>query len=207
MRYQGRVQQWQDDRGFGFVEPNGGGPRAFLHVSEVARGSRRPAEGDLITYVATTDERGRLQAKQVRFAATRRPSTDRADSRGAATGATAVFGGLHLAGVAGLCASGRWPWAIAGLCASLSAITFVAYAWDKRAALRGRWRTPEANLHLMALLGGWPGAAFAQHALRHKSRKRAFRVVFFATVLINLVAMVLLLEESRRAGLWVMLAR
>ena len=32
MKYQGRIQQWDDAKGFGFVEPNGGGIRAFAHI-------------------------------------------------------------------------------------------------------------------------------------------------------------------------------
>lgn len=201
VRYQGRVQQWQDDRGFGFVAPNGGGDRAFLHINEFARGSRRPVDGDLVTYATATDDRGRLQATQVRLAALRpsaRPSDEKPTT---ATGVMATLGGLHLAGITALCASGRWPWAMAGIALSLSAIAFVAYWWDKRAAQADRWRTPEAHLHLIALLGGWPGAALAQHWLRHKSRKPAFRATFYGTVVLNVVAMVWLLGESKRLGL------
>ena len=32
---------------------------------------------------------------------------------------------------------------------ALSALTFAVYAFDKQAAKKGRWRIPEANLHLM----------------------------------------------------------
>ncbi|MFN5835681.1 MAG: cold-shock protein, partial [Pseudanabaena sp.] len=31
MRFQGKISDWNDERGFGFVTPNGGGPKAFLH--------------------------------------------------------------------------------------------------------------------------------------------------------------------------------
>ncbi len=57
---------------------------------------------------------------------------------------------------------------------------------DKGAAERGRWRTKESTLHLLALLGGWPGAYFAQVNLRHKSSKSEFKQVFWATVLLNI---------------------
>ena len=66
-----------------------------------------------------------------------------------------------------------------------------AYADDKARANRKAWRIPEANLHLAALCGGWPGALAAQHLLRHKNRKHAFQVVFWATVVLNIGALVL----------------
>jgi hypothetical protein len=33
MRFQGKVFNWNDDKGFGFFEPNGGGERAFVHMN------------------------------------------------------------------------------------------------------------------------------------------------------------------------------
>lgn len=69
--------------------------------------------------------------------------------------------------------------------AGMSTLTFTTYAWDKAAARAGRWRTAEMKLHLLALLGGWPGALLAQQWLRHKSAKQTFRAVFWATVALN----------------------
>jgi uncharacterized membrane protein YsdA (DUF1294 family) len=69
-------------------------------------------------------------------------------------------------------------------------ITFVAYAWDKTAAQRGRWRTPEYVLHLWSLFGGGPGALVAQRLFHHKNRKIAFQVVFWFTALVNCGALV-----------------
>lgn len=72
------------------------------------------------------------------------------------------------------------------LCLISSAVTFIVYALDKFSARRHGWRIPENLLHLLALLGGWPGALAAQQALRHKSRKQRFLLVFWITVVINL---------------------
>jgi uncharacterized membrane protein YsdA (DUF1294 family) len=84
------------------------------------------------------------------------------------------------------------PLWIAGAYAGMSLLTFIVYAMDKSAAEAGRWRTAESTLHLLALAGGWPGALLAQRWLRHKSAKRKFRVVFWATVLLNVTGLVLL---------------
>jgi uncharacterized membrane protein YsdA (DUF1294 family) len=72
----------------------------------------------------------------------------------------------------------------------VSFATFVAYALDKAAAERGAWRTSESMLHLLALVGGWPGALIAQSRLRHKSRKQPFRAIFWVTVALNLAVFV-----------------
>ena len=47
MRFQGRITNWNDDKGFGFAIPNGGGDKAFVHVKALMS-KRRPVEGDLI---------------------------------------------------------------------------------------------------------------------------------------------------------------
>lgn len=68
-----------------------------------------------------------------------------------------------------------------------SGIAFVAYWLDKKAAEASRRRIPENTLHLMALLGGWPGAVIAQQLLRHKSSKGSFRVALASIVIAHLL--------------------
>lgn len=85
--------------------------------------------------------------------------------------------------------AGRIPWPLAGLYLAMSTISVAAYAIDKRAARRQRRRTPESTLHTLAICGGWPGAVLAQEALRHKTRKTAFRRLFWLTVVVNLAAL------------------
>jgi len=76
-----------------------------------------------------------------------------------------------------------------GFYALMSAISFSLYGLDKRASTRGGWRTSEARLHLVELLGGWPGALLAQRVFRHKTRKRSFQVMSYLAVAVNLVAL------------------
>lgn len=75
-------------------------------------------------------------------------------------------------------------------------VTFLLYAKDKSAAQAGGWRTPESQLHLLSLIGGWPGAYYAQQTLRHKSAKREFQQVYWATVVINIAAFAWLFTQQ-----------
>ena len=67
----------------------------------------------------------------------------------------------------------------------MSIVTIVVYAMDKHKATNGKWRIPEATLHLFELLCGWPGAMLAQVIIRHKNAKVPFQLVFWAMLIIN----------------------
>lgn len=82
-----------------------------------------------------------------------------------------------------------------------SVLTFMAYAWDKRASIQGQWRTPELRLQLFAFLGGWPGALLAQQILRHKSAKHSFLWLFSLMVVLNLSAFCWIVFASSAAPL------
>lgn len=71
--------------------------------------------------------------------------------------------------------------------AVVSAIAYITYAIDKKAAIKNRRRVSEKTLHLLGVMGGWPGALLAQQRLRHKTQKTAFQVTFWLTVAVNLV--------------------
>ena len=88
------------------------------------------------------------------------------------------------------------PALIFSLYTGTSILAFIAYHFDKSAAVHNRWRTPERTLHLIALLGGWPGALVAQRLVRHKSAKPSFQMVFWLTVLLNCGAFGWLLSST-----------
>src|SRR5688500_7159637 len=81
MRLVGRISDWIDDKGYGFVVPHDGGMRAFVHVKAFQSGSRRPVEGDLISYETAKDAKGRVNAVNVRFAGQRNESRPLRDER------------------------------------------------------------------------------------------------------------------------------
>ena len=78
------------------------------------------------------------------------------------------------------------PWPLT-VYAGMSILTFVVFASDKRRATRGQWRISENMLHLLELLGGWPGALLASQLLRHKRRKMSYQVILGLIVLLHLI--------------------
>ena len=193
MRYQGKITSWKDDQGFGFITPNMGGEPVFVHIKAFANRQRRPAGSEIVTYEIASDTRGRLQARNVAYVSERRaaPRSSSGPSR-----LPLVIAALFLVFVAFIGLTARVPLGLLGLYAGASLVTFIAYAIDKSAAQSGRWRTQESTLHLLALIGGWPGALIAQNRLRHKSRKGSFLLVFWVTVLLNCGGLIWLLSTA-----------
>lgn len=67
----------------------------------------------------------------------------------------------------------------------MSVVSFVAYGLDKGRAGNGSRRIPEQTLHLLAFLGGWPGALLGQRQFRHKTKKVSFLIVFWLVVVLH----------------------
>ena len=196
MRRAGRISGWNEDKGYGFVVPHDGGDRAFVHVKAFQFGSRRPVDGDLISYSVVRDGRGRTNAVDVRFAGQR--IEKRKSSRPIPRAAISIV--FLLASVAGAFL-GMAPMVIALGYALLSGLSFVMYTLDKAAAGKGAQRTPESTLHLVDLLGGWPGGLIAQQRSRHKTVKASFQSVFWFTVLANITVAVWLVRSGMASSL------
>lgn len=78
--------------------------------------------------------------------------------------------------------------------AAINAATVAYYYLDKQAAKTGGQRTPEKVLHLLAVAGGWPGAFIGQKIFRHKTKKRAFRLIYWCTAVANCAALAVTLK-------------
>ena len=185
MLVKGKITQWDDDKGFGFIQPLLKGERVFVHVKALQNRARRPVVGEVVTYAIAKDDQGRLQAQQVSFAGEKRKINQARTSARWPLWCVLVFAAVISAAVV----TANLPLYVVLVYAGLSVCTFVAYWLDKRKAQSGKWRIQESTLQFMALLGGWPGALLAQRYLRHKSQKRAFLTVFWFSVLVNLVAL------------------
>ena len=63
----GTVKFFNVDKGFGFIQPDNGGPDVFVHISALERaGMRTLAEGQKISFEAVKDERrGKVAAENL----------------------------------------------------------------------------------------------------------------------------------------------
>lgn len=192
VRVKGTIAAWNNGKGFGFISPLSGGERVFVHIKAFADRARRPNIGDVVTYSPAVDERGRSRAENVSIAGVSKAAGRRRSSNLRSYLLPAGF----LLIVLGTALVSAIPLSVLLVYLSLSAATFAAYALDKSAAEIRAWRISESTLHLLSLAGGWPGALLAQSRLRHKTKKRPFRSLFWATVVLNCGAFVWLLTPG-----------
>ena len=70
----GKVSEWNDDRGFGFIAPKRGGADLFVHISALPRDGTRPTVGETVTYELGRGRDGKPQAVKVMRRAVGAPS-------------------------------------------------------------------------------------------------------------------------------------
>jgi uncharacterized membrane protein YsdA (DUF1294 family)/cold shock CspA family protein len=205
MRFEGVLSQWNDERGFGFIEPTQSGQEIFVHIKAFRQLAGQPQAGQAVSFEVETGPQGKKRAKNVEPVRTSYPAAQRERPlRSPAQWGTATLFAIPGFLVLYLVAILVWrpPAWLALVYVATSAFTFLTYALDKSAAVRGAWRTPESTLHFLALAGGWPGALLAQQFLRHKSTKAEFRSVFWGTVIMNVTAFLALCSPIGQP-LWV----
>lgn len=192
MRFNGTLTTWNDDRGFGFIEPTQSGQALFVHIKAFDDRATRPQVGQVVSFEVELSPDGKKRARRVqavraaRLARPRRDNSAPAQWGAASLFAIPAFALLYLA----MTLIWRVPHWVAGLYLAASVVCFVAYAADKSAAVAGRWRVAESTLIFLGLAGGWPGAIVAQQVLRHKSSKAEFRAAFWASVVLNVCVFV-----------------
>jgi CspA family cold shock protein len=65
----GPVKFFNENKGYGFIAPDGGGNDAFVHISAVERsGMRSLRENQRVTYDLQEDRRGKMAAVNIKSA-------------------------------------------------------------------------------------------------------------------------------------------
>ena len=193
--YQGRIINWNDEKGYGFIQLMPGHENLFFHISPFASHHRRPAADTAVTVLAIPGNKGGWQASRVLlrehehaimedsiYDIAEHSQPKKLEGYTYAALDTLYFLGLTLVSI---------PLGITS--AILSILTVALYRYDKRAAEENLQRVPNSALHLASLLGGWPGALIARPLLRHKLNQKRFRGFFWASIVANFGILYLLI--------------
>ncbi|WP_434766958.1 cold-shock protein [Pseudomonas triticicola] len=66
-RLSGTVKWFNDEKGFGFITPQGGGDDLFVHYKAIkSDGYKSLKEGQIVTFIATRGQKG-MQAEEVQI--------------------------------------------------------------------------------------------------------------------------------------------
>lgn len=74
---------------------------------------------------------------------------------------------------------------------AINVITFVIYGIDKLKAKKGKWRTPEACLLGLAVIGGSIGAYLGIKVWHHKTLHKKFKYGIPAIIILQIVCICL----------------
>ncbi len=172
----GTIKKWDESKGFGFIKSKQG-KDIFVHASDCRSRLSFSSVGEDVEFKRSRDPKGRDRAINVRLTRQKKIRLPFFISLAAALGFVGCIS--YFVYING------YPIDVLYLIGAASILSILAYARDKSAARKGRWRVSENTLHLFSLLGGWPGAIVAQRMVNHKTSKQPFRSVFWITVLLN----------------------
>ena len=200
MRDQGRLVEWFDDKGYGFIQPNDASKdRVFLHIKDFARQGPRPIVGCALEYTVLLDGDGRFRAQQVMYLKASQtqkilPKPKNVNGQQQKLKPMQIACIAYILALAVFTLLGMLSGMVLLFISITNALTYWLYAQDKEAALLGNRRIPEQTLHILSFLGGWPTAWLAQERLRHKTQKQPFRKIYFCTIALNILLILWLIS-------------
>ena len=65
MRKNGKIVYWNHKKGYGFIEPDSGDERVFVHITSLSNKERRPKINQEVSYAQSEDKQGRARAINV----------------------------------------------------------------------------------------------------------------------------------------------
>lgn len=210
-RKTGVIVRWIDEKGFGFIRPDHQIDELFFHIRDY-RGRQRPQVGDEIFYILDHDNKGRPCARNVQESQfvkqkiaqqnerynIRQQRQQARDSKDITLDIMMYYALIYYILMVVFCffSSGMNAKILLAVYTITSMITFKMYSIDKERAITNQRRIPENTLHFWAILGGWIGASIAQRQFNHKSSKKEFRMVFYGTMILNIIVAFSLLGKG-----------
>lgn len=192
MRSKGVISKWNDDRGYGFIMPDGGSGEVFVYIKSFRHQYKRPRINDGVVFEIQSGADGKRKAIDVAFTRGKTLSDPRSVKTILALGLVCcVLSAIFVLGEKNI-----FPAGIFGFYVLACVVTFCAYAIDKSAAKNDRGRISENLLHLLELVGGWPGALVAQRLLRHKSIKYSYQIAYWLCVVGNILLLAWLVSTG-----------
>ena len=196
MRYAGKLVTWKTENGYGFIALSTDEKKVFAHINQFEKTHGQPQLGQRYSFELGKDNDGRECATKIILA-----NSIRNEQKAHQTKSFPWIGALFLVSFSALqiylVLSNALPLWVLLSYVILSLLTYIFYCKDKMAAITKHWRTPENTLHLLALLGGWPGAVVAQYHLLHKTKKQAFLTIFWFAIIIHITLFVILIPTTR----------
>lgn len=191
MAISGVVSEWNDQKGYGFISVNDEPIRIVFHIGDLSGHSVRPKVQEKVTFTLAKDGRGNLRATDVH-----RPITFGFSFALVIWFITTFVASLYLL---------NYPTFMISYLLLISGTTYSLYALDKVVSNHSRWQIPESLFHLASVLGGWPGAVFAQSLLRHKPISPSFNACFWLSVFLSLTLYTWSLTPNGRVDLQALL--
>lgn len=201
----GTIIQYDNEKKFGFIQTKNN-KDIFFHIREF-RPRREPAIGEQIVFELGEDNQGRIcavniqelsfiiqkekeKAQKIQRRQAYEAYQERQEQKHSVLNAVCIFGLVYLILIAIAILFFNISKLIFIWYIIISIVSFVVYYLDKVAAENDERRTPEKTLHLIDVLGGWIGASFAHKFLNHKATKAEFRVVFYITIIVNIIGLI-----------------
>jgi uncharacterized membrane protein YsdA (DUF1294 family) len=172
----GKIVEWNKAQGQGFLlfEKH----RISVNRDDFVAQHKRPEVGDIVEFRLAKDSQGRICAVQVEH--------HNEGGRIRVWHLVILLPLLAAPGYALWEMADRNDWRLVLGCSfGMSAVGYLMYWLDKLRARHGQWRVAESTLHLVAFLGGWPGAFLAQKHFRHKTGKLRFQLIFWLIITVH----------------------
>ncbi|EPF70347.1 DUF1294 domain-containing protein [Acinetobacter rudis] len=202
MRDQGRLVEWHDEKGYGFIQPNDTNKaRVFLHIKEFSRPGPRPIVGCALDYQVALDGQGRYRATQVVYLKASQTQKNVVNNVKVfktkdiqVKSPMVIVIVIYIVVLGVLAAIGRLPALLPMFLILMNVVCYWFYSQDKEAAQLGNRRVPEQTLHVLSFLGGWPAAWLAQQRLRHKTQKASFLRIYRLTIIFHVLLLLWLIS-------------